>query len=78
MRIAHVHVWEVGTLEWLRHIAFRDYLIAHPKIRDEYADLKMRLGDMEWTHGMECNDAKNDFIKKTKARAINWYNEVHR
>ncbi len=35
-RWAHIHVWQYGHPEWVRHIAFREYLKAHPKIKEEY------------------------------------------
>ena len=42
-RLAHVHVWQYGTPDWTRHIAFREYLKAHPEIKQHYEDLKKKL-----------------------------------
>jgi GrpB-like predicted nucleotidyltransferase (UPF0157 family) len=72
-RIAHVHVWVFGSPDWIRHIAFRDYLRENEVIRKEYENLKLGLAKKEWADGMEYNAAKNDFIKKIEAEAINWY-----
>ncbi len=72
-RLAHVHVWEIGTPDWVRHIAFREYLKAHPDVRQQYEGLKKGLSSKNWKHGMEYNDGKNSFIKKEEAKAIAWY-----
>ena len=72
-RIAHVHIWEYNSSDWERHIAFRDYLIAHDDTKKEYGTLKKGLGKKEWSHGMEYNDKKNAFIKDVEAKAIKWY-----
>lgn len=75
-RLAHVHAWVFGSSDWTRHIAFRDYLRAHPQVKAEYEMLKMRLSEREWEHGMEYNQAKNSFIKKTETAALIWYNKL--
>lgn len=72
-RIAHVHIWEINTPDWIRHIAFRDYLISHDEVRKKYGTLKMELGKKEWRHGMEYNDRKNAFIKREEKKAIEWH-----
>jgi len=74
-RSAHIHIWQYESADWIRHIAFRDYLIAHPEIRDKYGQLKLSLSQEEWSHGMEYNDAKNDFIKTEEAKALKWWQE---
>ena len=78
VRIAHVHIWEYGTAEWTRHIAFREYLKKHPEIKLQYADLKKGLSKINWEHGMAYNDGKNDFIKREEAKAVAWYNSWFR
>ena len=72
-RHAHVHVWQVGTSDWDRHLAFRDYLIVNPELKQQYEDLKKKLSLKNWKHGMEYNDGKNSFIKKVQAEAVDWY-----
>ena len=72
-RIAHVHVWEYNSSNWIRHIAFRDYLLAHDQVREKYGAIKQELGKKEWAHGMEYNDGKNAFLKEEEAKAIAWY-----
>ena len=42
-RSHHVHVFETGAQQVVRHIVFRDHLIAHPEIAAEYAALKRAI-----------------------------------
>jgi GrpB-like predicted nucleotidyltransferase (UPF0157 family) len=76
-RLCHVHICEFGTSEWLRHIAFRDYLIENPKIKAQYEALKKLLSTKNWSNGNEYNYGKNSFIKTEESKAILWYNEKH-
>jgi len=72
-RLAHVHILPLDSEHYLRHIAFRDYLRCHPKVRDEYQQLKQELSDYEWLDGNEYNQAKDRFIKVEESKAIDWY-----
>ena len=42
-RTHHLHLIPVGTPQWLRSLAFRDYLRAHGDVAAEYEVLKRRL-----------------------------------
>ncbi|WP_342505093.1 GrpB family protein [Sporosarcina sp. FSL K6-2383] len=42
-RTHHVHIYACGNSEIKRHLAFRDYLRAHPDVSQEYGDLKEKL-----------------------------------
>ncbi len=72
-RVAHVHVWVYGSEDWVRHIAFRDYLRTHETVRTAYETLKMELACKEWPDGMAYNAAKDRFIKQVETEAIRWY-----
>ncbi|MEZ0005061.1 GrpB-like predicted nucleotidyltransferase (UPF0157 family) [Flavobacterium sp. 28YEA47A] len=72
-RRAHIHIVPLSSEHWTRHIAFRDYLIAHPKIKEEYQKLKSSLIQREWSDGNDYNGAKDTFIKTEEKKAINWY-----
>lgn len=73
LRIAHIHVFIKGSEDWTRHIAFRDYLKAHPSIKDAYQELKTELVQKEWKDGNHYNEAKDAFLKKHESLAIQWY-----
>ncbi len=42
-RSYHLHVFERGNPEIIRHLAFRDYMIAHCEEAEAYATLKKRI-----------------------------------
>ncbi|MBE3075797.1 MAG: dephospho-CoA kinase [Actinobacteria bacterium] len=48
-RVTHVHVREQESAGWEASLLFRDWLIANPSERDEYADLKRALARTEAT-----------------------------
>ena len=75
LRLTHVHIWEHGTKDWNRHIAFRNYLREHAEVKGQYESLKKQLSLKDWKDGDEYNDAKDSFIKTTEAKAILWDGE---
>ena len=69
-RTHHVHVYQSGDENLLRHLAFRDYLINNPDIRDQYAKVKLLAVT-------QCNQdinqymaMKNDFIQHHEKLAL--------
>ena len=54
-RTHQVHVFQSGSDQVARHLAFRDYMIAHPEEARSYSDLKKRLADKH------CDDP-DDYI----------------
>ncbi len=75
-RIAHVHVWKENSKDWIRHIAFRDYLKKHPVVKKKYETLKLDLSYQNWEDGMGYNQGKNKFIETEEAKAISWYSTL--
>lgn len=65
----HVHVVELNSYWWRRHIAFRDYLRANNDARDEYYKLKLELAKREWDDKNDYTDAKTEFIKSIEKLA---------
>lgn len=57
----HIHVRYKGDWD---EILFRNYLISHPKVANEYADLKAKLAARFRNDRDAYTDAKSDFIKK--------------
>ena len=76
-KLSHIHIWLYNSDDWIRHIAFRDYLIEHPNDMLQYEELKKNLSEKEWLDGNEYNDAKNDFIKNLELKAILWYQNIN-
>ncbi len=75
---ANVHLIVRGTPHWHRHVAFRDFLRAHPDVRDEYGRLKQELSKREFRDTNDYNSAKEDFIQRTQSLALAWYNSQNR
>jgi GrpB-like predicted nucleotidyltransferase (UPF0157 family)/GNAT superfamily N-acetyltransferase len=73
VRSHHVHMYELDNPEVTRHLAFRDYLRAHPAIARQYGDLKLGLAQAHPTDIDAYMDGKDGFIKTTEAQAVRWY-----
>ena len=71
-RTHHVHAFQVDSPEFERHLAFRDYMIAHLEVAQQYSLLKQKLA-LVHPEDMEAYiDGKDPFIKEHEARAIDW------
>ena len=72
IRTHQVHAFAFGSGEALRHLAFRDYLIAHPRIAESYGDLKQQLA-AQFPHDIEAySNGKDGFVKEHEAKALLW------
>lgn len=65
----HVHMVEQTHEFWPAHLAFRDYLRAHPDDAAEYERLKRELADRFGGERERYTDAKGDFIAAVLAKA---------
>ncbi len=73
-RTHHVHIFRRRSPEVLRHLVFRDYLIAHPAEAQAYSDLKRELVQQLSLDDIEgYMDGKDRFIKLMEQRALAWY-----
>lgn len=71
-RTHHIHAFNVGTPDVLRHLAFRDYLIAHPDIAIEYGELKAWVADVcDNDNDVYCA-GKSDFVQEHEKKALAW------
>lgn len=71
--IANIHVMEQGTCHWIRYIAFRDYLRAHPKMRSACEGLRLRIGEIDLNDPLDYNSYKEDIIDEHQEKAIIWF-----
>jgi GrpB-like predicted nucleotidyltransferase (UPF0157 family) len=72
IRTHNIHAFEAGSAEVERHLAFRDYMIAHPGDAQRYSELKRRLAE-EHPQSMDgYMDGKDGFIKEMDRRAARW------
>ncbi len=72
VRIANIHCYGTGTPELKRHLAFRDYLRAHPEVAREYEAVKQRARDLHPLDVFAYNDEKNPWIRRVELQAIAW------
>ena len=71
-RTHHIHVFEQGHPAVQRHVAFRDYLRAHPVEARAYGRLKSRLA-RRFPDDIDAYIAgKEDLIKEIERRAEAW------
>lgn len=72
-RTHHIHAFADGSRHVARHLAFRDYLRAHPAAAAEYGALKLRLvstcaGDMEaYIAGKDAS------VERFEREALDWH-----
>ena len=69
IRTHHIHAFEVGSAEVARHLAFRDYMIAHPEDAQRYSELKRKLAEEHPQNPDGYIDGKDGFIKEMDRRA---------
>ena len=74
-RTHQVHAFETGSRGAIRHLAFRDYLRAHPDVAHDYAELKKQVA-------RNCNndievycDGKDEFVQQHEKLALEWYSK---
>lgn len=71
--VANIHVIEQGTYHWIRHIAFRDYLLAHPDVRIAYEQLKLEIAKIDFSDPLDYNAHKEEFISEHQEHAMCWF-----
>lgn len=76
-RSHQIHAFAQGDSNVTRHIAFRDYLIAHDDVKQEYASLKRQVAaQCEHDITRYCQ-GKDSFIKHHEAKALVWFETQH-
>jgi len=66
----NIHLVEIRTEFWFRHLAFRNHLRNNMEDRDRYYQLKKELAKREWNDGNEYANAKSEFIRLIEKRAL--------
>jgi GrpB-like predicted nucleotidyltransferase (UPF0157 family) len=70
VRTHHLHLIPVNTANWLRPIAFRDYLRAHAEVVREYEVLKRQLAQKHRLDREAYTQSKSSFIERITAVAL--------
>jgi len=73
-RTHQIHAYHYTSISEIhRHITFKDYLICHPNIANEYGNLKQQLSLSYPQDISSYCDGKDPFIKHHEALALKWY-----
>lgn len=65
----HLHMVELASDFWKRHLLFRDYLRSHPEVAQEYYELKKKLAAEHCSDREGYTESKASFIESVVARA---------
>jgi len=71
-RTHHIHMVERDGAFWVRHLAFRDFLRAHPAQAQAYGRLKFQLAGLHPRDAGAYMDGKDGLIKHLEALALEW------
>jgi GrpB-like predicted nucleotidyltransferase (UPF0157 family) len=69
----HLHIYQVGSPEIERHLAFRDYLISHLEAVKEYGNLKEQLAKQFPCDIKSYIRGKEVLVSKIERKALIWY-----
>lgn len=72
VRTHHIHTFEIGSAQVERHLAFRDYMFAHPEDAQKYSELKRELARKYPQNIDRYMDGKDGFIKEIDKKATQW------
>jgi GrpB-like predicted nucleotidyltransferase (UPF0157 family) len=67
-RLAHIHVVDLGSDQWLGYLRFRDLLRADPEVRRRYGELKRRKASQFAENRASYTTAKESFISSVLER----------
>lgn len=68
-RTHQIHMVELNSPFWLRHLAFRNYLREHQEERESYNLLKAELSEKDWDDINDYAQAKTEFIRAVEYKA---------
>lgn len=75
-RTFHVHIYEHSDHEIARHLAFRDYMIAHPDEALAYGRLKQELVERFGGNKEQYINGKDAYCREIQERALAWQGAI--
>ena len=73
MRTHHVHMYEIGSHHIERHIALRDYLVAHPYWAKAYSEAKAAILAGSPLSRQDYQDGKAPIVAALEVEAVDWF-----
>ena len=74
-RIVQLHIFQSDSPHAARHLAFRDYLRAHPAAARAYENEKRRARDLHPHDSHAYTDEKSAWIQTVEAVSLRWFAE---
>jgi GrpB-like predicted nucleotidyltransferase (UPF0157 family) len=72
LRLVQLHFFQAESPQIERHLAFRDYLRAHPETAAAYEKEKCRARDLHPNDSHAYTDQKAMWIQNVEAKALQW------
>jgi GrpB-like predicted nucleotidyltransferase (UPF0157 family) len=72
-RIVQAHFFAANSPHAKRHLAFRDYLRAHPEEMKAYEMEKRRARDLHPNDSHAYTDEKAAWIRETESKSLRWF-----
>lgn len=69
-RTHHLNFCEMNSSFWASHVAFRDHLVRHPEIAQEYSTLKQAFADRFPNDRSAYSAGKEEFVHSVLERAM--------
>ena len=73
VRTHHVHAYQTGDISLVRHLAFRDFMIAHPIDAEAYGKLKEELAEKFRDDVDGYIAGKESYVDAKEKEAVTWY-----
>jgi len=71
-RTHHLHIYTRNSADFLRHLVFRDFLLAFPEQAKRYSEFKAKLVDEIGVRREDYQAAKSPFVADLERQALAW------
>lgn len=75
VRTYHLHFYEKGNDEVVRHLAFRNYLRTHPDAAKEYGNVKKKLSQCYPNDIESYKEGKERLVSEIQIQALAWFQQ---